>query len=159
MNKPIWKRWWVIAAAVVAVVLLIAVNGNDDPGTPAADAPAEQTTPAEQTSPAAAGEAEEAVSECLAVPDEVAQHLALALHDDARAVAAAAVKPGDSWVVAVEVAGGPFNGDRAVFETLNIETPSLLQAVDGFAREFTNLPDSAYSIADQPAVDALACLP
>lgn len=156
MNKPIWKRWWVIAAVVVAVALLILVNGNDDPGTPAADAPAEQTTPAVADD---ADEAEAAGVECLAVPDEVAQHLALALHDDARAVAAAAVKPGDSWVVAVEVAGGPFNGDRAVFETLNIETPSLLQAVDGFAREFTNLPDSAYSIADQPAVDALACLP
>ena len=95
-----------------------------------------------------------------AVTEEVANHVAWAMDEEATpdAVAAVKVPDADSNVVAVRLAGGMLDGDVAIFETMNIETQSILLAVDGFAREFTGLPDSNLGVADEPSRAATACL-
>lgn len=134
---------------------VLVVAGCSTPATTVTSTPpaSPETSTAPETSAAPAG--------CVTVSDAVAQHLALAMDDDATATEVGGVKSSssDSYVVAVRLAGPEtLDGETAVFEVLNTENPGLTQAVDGFARQFTNLPESAFTVADPEAVEALDCL-
>lgn len=137
---------------------VLVVAGCSAPATTATTPPpASNETSAPTTAPATSA----AAAGCVTVSDAVAQHLALAMDDDATATEVGGVKSGssESYVVAVRLAGPEtLAGETAVFEVLNIEKPGLTQAVDGFAHQFTKLPESAFSVADPEAVDALTCL-
>lgn len=171
-QKPWWQRWWVIA---LGVLVLLAIIGNLLPndGDEAATTPTPTRTSAAAASTVAAQQSSEVAPatseaapvtseatgpECVTVSREVADHVAGAIDETATAAQVGAVKAGESWVVAVVLKGSDFDGERAIFETLNVESPTLLKGVDGLAHEATNLPESAFSVADQPAEDAVACL-
>lgn len=157
-RKPFYTRWWFIALAVVVVLgALGQALGDDEPvaapaTTPAATSQAPEPSPEpSETTPAV---------ECLPVAELVAANLAQAISDDATATRVGAVKSpsSDSYLVAIEISGGPADGLTAIFETLNIEAPGLTRGVDGVAHQFTNLPESAFSVADDASEAAKGCL-
>lgn len=154
--KPIWQRWWVIA--IVVVLGLAAVGnllGDRDGGSaaPTTTAPVPAATPSSTKAEPQPG------AECVKISKEVADHLAMAIDETAHASEVGAVKPDESWVVAVKVVGGKvIDGGRAIFETLNPDSPSLTSAVDGMANRFTEFPHSVYGVADDPAEAAVKCM-
>lgn len=101
-----------------------------------------------------------AATNCLAVDPVAAQGLAESMHADAKVTKSAAVKStvANTHVIVIEVEGGPFESDRAAFETVDIDRASSTRSIDGFAKEFTGFPESAYTIGDQDVKDAYACL-
>lgn len=162
-RKPFYTRWWFITLVVLVVLGAIGqtLGGDDEPAaapasTQAASTPATEPSP----EPSETGPRTEYGYECLAVSEEVANHVAWAMDEKAAPAEVGAVKSkeADSYVIAVRLAGGYLDGDKAIFETMNIETSSILLAVDGFAREFTDFPDSVLGVADEPSDAAVACM-
>lgn len=155
-KKPIWKRWWFIALVVVVILgALLNLGGGDDEAAPAtstsptASSAATETTEAAETEP---------VTECLGVSELVAQSIAETVDDDAKAAASGAVKTGESYLVAVKLSGPEaVDGLTPVFEVLSLDEVTSMRAVDGVAHEFTQFPESAFSVADPEVEDALAC--
>lgn len=157
-RKPFYTRWWFIALAIVVVLGAIgqALGGDEPAAAPATTQAATSTAPEPSTEPS---ETTPAV-ECLPVAELVAGNLAQAISDNATPARVGAVKSpsSDSYIVAVEISGGPADGLVPIFETLNIEAPGLTRGVDGVAHEFTNLPESAFSVADDASDAAKGCL-
>lgn len=156
-RKPFYTRWWFIILAVLLVLGAIgsALGGDDEPAAAPATTQA-VSTPAPEPSP----EPSEPAVECLPVAELVAANLAQAISDDAAPARVGAVKSpsSDSYLVAIEISGGPADGLTAIFETLDIDAPGLTKGVDGIAHEFTNLPESAFSVADDASDLAKGCL-
>ena len=157
-RKPFYTRWWFIALAVVVMLGAIgqALGGDEPAAAPATTQAATSQAPEPSPEPS---ETEPAV-ECLPVAELVAGNLAAAISDDATPARVGAVKSpsSDSYLVAIEISGGPADGLTAIFETLDIDAPGLTKGVDGVAHEFTNLPESAFSVADDASDQAKSCL-
>lgn len=158
------RRKWIIVAAVVIVLAIIggALGGDDAPeaAQPKQAATATQAASETPTPEPTTTETEETVtSECLAVPDAVSASLAESM-GDGTVTKSAAVKStiADTYIVAIQLTGGGFEGDTATFEVASIEQASSTRAVDGFAKQFTNFPESAYSLGDEDVKAAHACL-
>lgn len=156
-RKPFYTRWWFITLVVLVVLGAIGqtLGGDDEPAAAPASTQA-ASTPATEPSP----EPSEPAVECLPVAELVAANLAQTISDDATPARVGAVKSpsSDSYLVAVEISGGPADGLTAIFETLDIDAPGLTRGVDGVAHEFTNLPESAFSVADDASDQAKGCL-
>ena len=157
-RKPFYTRWWFIALAIVVVLGAIgqALGGGDEPAAAPATATSSAAAPEPSTEPS---ETTPAV-ECLPVAELVAANLAQAISDDATPARVGAVKSpvSDSYLVAIEISGGPADGLVAIFETLNVEAPGLTRGVDGVTHEFTSLPESAFSVVDDASDLAKGCL-
>lgn len=155
-KKPFWRRWWFIALVAVVVLgaLLNLGDGDDEAAPSTSTAPTSSAAAPETSEPAES----EPVTECLGVSELVAQNIAETIDDDAKAAASGAVKTGDSYLVAVTLSGPEaVDGLTPVFEALSLDEVTSMRAVDGVAREFTQFPESAFSVADQEVEDALAC--
>lgn len=156
-RKPFYTRWWFIT--VVALLVLGGIGstlgGDDEPATAPASTPA-ATSAAPEPEPSETAPA----IECLPVAELVAADLAQAISDDATParVGAVASPSSESYLVAIEISGGPADGLTAIFETLDIDAPGQTRGVDGVAHEFTNLPESAFSVADDASDQAKGCL-
>lgn len=98
-------------------------------------------------------------SQCETVAQVVADNLAQAA-ESSKAGRVGAVKGpvSETWIVAVELVDGPAAGEVAIFETASIAEVAQTRAVNGMAQEFTGLPESAYTVADDATDEAVDCM-
>ena len=138
------KQVLIAIGAVIGVALIASQLGGDDEPTAAAPIAATSSAPA---------------AACIDVPQAVADNLAQAA-DATAAGSMGAIKAPDSdtWLVAVELIDGPASGETAVFETADITAAGSSRAVNGMAKEFTGLPQSSYTVADDAVDEAIACM-
>lgn len=146
------RKHLIVIGAVAAGLALIGslASGGDDEAAPV-------KTMAPSTSAPAPAPEPEPVSECVTIAPVVAQGLAEAADTSASRFGGIKAHDSETWLVAVEFADGPAAGEVAVFEVASITEAGQARAVDGFAKTFTNFPESSY--AGDPAIaDAKACI-
>lgn len=142
------RKHLIVIGAVAAGLALIGslASGGDD-----------EAAPVKTMAPSTSAPAPEPVSECVTIAPVVAQGLAEAADTSASRFGGIKAHDSETWLVAVEFADSPAAGEVAVFEVASITEAGQTRAVDGFAKTFTNFPESSY--AGDPAIaDAKACI-
>lgn len=140
-----------IALFALVPLALVGCSGAETEAAPVA-VPAITKHVAASSTPATA-------AQCETVAQAVADNLAQAAEASKAGKVGAVKGPvSETWLVAVELVDGPAAGEVAVFETASIVEVAQTRAVNGMAQEFTDLPESAYTVADDATDEAIACM-